>query len=294
MSASRTPRTSPATRPAFTLVELLVVIGLIALLIGMLLPALSKARAASYKVKCAAQLHTIGQFAAMYAAAYRNQVPVGWISQGSLSPGSSIVWEMQKSNHINGPVGLGCIFAANIAKSTAAFTQQSWYCPSIYTDWRFSLDRFTNKWAPMPMSDDEAQNWGFGSSIELKMGYSMRIAISSSAADDTSLKWTAAPGTATQWSRPTYTGTGFIRSARAFNNKAICADLLGDPRLVNGVHRNGVNVLYGNWAVKWVPVDLFKTDLNLTSVSPSPAENYLDNSPDKHALARIWETFDRN
>jgi prepilin-type N-terminal cleavage/methylation domain-containing protein/prepilin-type processing-associated H-X9-DG protein len=64
------PHASSSSRRAFTLVELLVVIGIIALLVAILMPALNRARAAAYQIKCGSNLRQMGLALVHYANDY--------------------------------------------------------------------------------------------------------------------------------------------------------------------------------------------------------------------------------
>jgi prepilin-type N-terminal cleavage/methylation domain-containing protein len=67
---------STRTKTGFTLVELLVVIAIIAVLIGILLPALNKARAASINANCLSNLRQLGQAFSIYAVDNHNWWPL--------------------------------------------------------------------------------------------------------------------------------------------------------------------------------------------------------------------------
>lgn len=71
-----TPQKLPVTgKHGFTLVELLVVIGIIAVLIAILLPALAKAREQANSVRCASNLRQIGLTIRLFAQDHNQRVP---------------------------------------------------------------------------------------------------------------------------------------------------------------------------------------------------------------------------
>lgn len=96
---SRQPSGCPAARTSlsrpsggFTLVELLVVIGIIALLIGILLPTLSSARESANRVACSSNLRQLGTAQVMYTLDNEGSFPAG--ARGGYLAHDWIHWEL--------------------------------------------------------------------------------------------------------------------------------------------------------------------------------------------------------
>ena len=107
------PLTTPARarRVGFTLIELLVVISIIALLIGVLLPVLGKARSTARQIQCGANLHQVGIGFAGYAADHRSLLPYATLWQGT----DRVTWDDALNPHLNGNLSRAELDANGVA-----------------------------------------------------------------------------------------------------------------------------------------------------------------------------------
>jgi prepilin-type processing-associated H-X9-DG protein len=133
-----TPSRFPNSRrsSAFTLVELLVVIGIIALLISLLLPALGKARDNASTIKCQANLRSIGQQIRIYAASHKDSLPMGYwngitpIGAGGFDRTKAVDWTVLLNFALNQKYGNNYATSqdnnAEYAKLREVFT-----CPTV-------------------------------------------------------------------------------------------------------------------------------------------------------------------
>ena len=141
---------------AFTLVELLVVIGIIAVLVGILLPALNKAKSRAQTIACQSNLRQIYLAARTYATENRDSLPWGlifnktnWTNGRSTDGGNSgyITWFSQCDRYMTrGAVDQILLDGTTLYYdgSTKRKFSQAFRCPTVDANFNQKVHYYNN------------------------------------------------------------------------------------------------------------------------------------------------------
>lgn len=135
-STGATERGRRACSRAFTLIDVLVTLSIVAVLIGLLMPSLALVRETARRVKCSANLRSIGLGLVLYAEENQGRIPFSFFAAGSPGRGDSAAHSelMHLRFDPTGSAGagttflwdgLGLLFAHDYLNAGAVF-----YCPS--------------------------------------------------------------------------------------------------------------------------------------------------------------------
>jgi len=113
------------SKPGFTLIELLVVMGIIAVLVGILLPALSKSRKQANRTACLANLRQVYLCYQIYAQNFNDQIPIGCDGSTNIEQADFYVYNAANPPGSPQTTLFGLLMNANLMTSPQIF-----YCPS--------------------------------------------------------------------------------------------------------------------------------------------------------------------
>jgi prepilin-type N-terminal cleavage/methylation domain-containing protein/prepilin-type processing-associated H-X9-DG protein len=136
-------------KKGFTLIELLVVIAIIALLMGILMPALSMVKEHAKRVRCSANLRQMGIAITMYADEQKGKLPA---NDDPGHPYTAYRDDYEK------PMKLGLLHSTGLIKEPKIF-----YCEACQIDWhKFKNYNNPSPWGTLPQvynSQNDLNQW---------------------------------------------------------------------------------------------------------------------------------------